>query len=68
MSLELITVLRSTVATQKRQKYDIYYFLYTKKLTTTRIASSYTQKNFRNACYQIGFCTGGISTLAIQVL
>ncbi len=22
----------------------------------------YTQKNFRNACYQVGFCTEGIST------
>ncbi len=23
---------------------------------------THTQKNFRNACYQVGFCTEGIST------
>jgi hypothetical protein len=28
----------------------------------------HTQKNFRNACYQVGFCTGFISTGVIQVL
>ncbi len=28
----------------------------------------YTQKNFRNACYQVGFCTGFISTGVIQIL
>jgi hypothetical protein len=27
-----------------------------------------TQKNIPNACYQVGFCTEDISTLAIQVL
>ncbi len=27
-----------------------------------------TQKNFRNACYQVGFCTGFISTGVIQIL
>jgi hypothetical protein len=29
---------------------------------------AYTQKNFRNACYQVGFCTGFIPTGVIQVL
>ncbi len=29
---------------------------------------TYTQKKFRNACYQVGFCTEDISSLAIQVL
>ncbi len=31
-------------------------------------SAMYTQKNFRNACYQVGFCTGFISTGVIQVL
>ncbi len=26
------------------------------------IVGNYTQKNFRNACYQVGFFTEGIST------
>ncbi len=29
---------------------------------------TYTEKKFRKACYQVGFCTEDISTLAIQVL
>jgi hypothetical protein len=28
----------------------------------TSFSMPYTQKNFRNACYQVGFCTDGIST------
>jgi hypothetical protein len=30
--------------------------------------TAHTQKNFRNACYQVGFCTGFISTGVIQIL
>jgi len=37
-------------------------------LSWPRGLGRYTQKKFRNACYQVGFCTEDISTLAIQVL
>ncbi len=36
--------------------------------TAAIIVTSHTQKNFRNACYQVGFCTGFISTGVIQIL
>ncbi len=43
-------------------EFYVYYFFIMTSL------GAYTQKNFRNACYQVGFCTGFISTGVIQVL